>query len=337
METGLERKSDSVTGGDREAILQCMRRWGHASSDALLGPSIEYFSLPGIDGLIGYRKEHKCLIAFGDPVCPQKDTPELALAFHHFAKQQGANLIYISTSKPFMEWSLENGCQTAIEVGEELSMDPHSDPRQKTGVNASLLRRKVRHAMHEGVTFQEYIPNDAEIEEAMNQVGIAWVKNRRGPQIYISEVSLFTNRLGKRWFYAYQNGKIVGVATLHQLQELQGWLLNHIMMTPEASHGISEFIVVSILELLAKEGSQYVTFGSVPAQQLGETYGLGLFSKKMATLVYKLARNYFHLDSRKVFWEKFSPNSQPMYLLFNRPRIGLQELRCLVNALHVHF
>lgn len=335
METSMETKHDIAGKKSKDEILQCMRRWGHASSDALLGSSVEYFTLPNIDGLIGYRKEHECFIAFGDPVCPSKNRTELTLGFHHFAKQMGLNLIYISASKSFVEWSLKNVCQTAIEFGEELTIDPHADPRQKTGVNASLVRRKVRHALNEGVSFHEYTPNNNAIEEAMNQVGLAWLKNRRGPQVFISEVSLFTNRLGKRWFYASQKGKIVGVATLHQLQEKQGWLLNHIMMTPDASHGISELIVVNILELLANEGCNYVTFGSVPARQLGKIYGLGSFSKKLATVIYQVARKYFHLDSRKVFWEKFHPETQPTYLLFSQPRIRIKELFGLVNALNV--
>lgn len=332
-------KYDPVTESKKDQttiILERIRRWGHASSDALLGNAVEYFTLPQIDGLIGYRQERKCIIVFGDPVCPPNDRPELALSFHHFAEQQGSSLIYISASKSFVEWSLMNNvCPKAIEFGEELTIDPHADPRQNTGVAASLVRRKVRHALREGVTFHEYIPEDIETEHSIEEVGKAWLKNRHGPQVYISNVNLFTNRLGKRWFYTSQNDRINGVALLHQLQAKQGWLLNHIMMTPDAPHGISELLVVNILELLAKESCKYITFGSVPASQLGEVHGMSPLSKWMAKMIYQLARRHFHLDSRKIFWDKFHPESQPTYLLFNRPSIGIQELSGLYRALNV--
>ena len=51
--------------------------------------------------------------------------------------------------------------------------------------------------------------------------------------------------------------------------------------------------------------------------------------------VYRLATKVMNLHGRTVFWEKYHvPRKEPLYLLFQSPRIGLRELNALFRALH---
>ena len=106
------------------------------------------------------------------------------------------------------------------------------------------VRRKTKHALHEGVAVTEYLEADNQLESAMERVGEAWLSRRRGPQIHISHIRLFADRYGKRWFYAQQAGRVVGVVVLNQLQMRQGWLMNHLMLArsphPERDPALDE-------------------------------------------------------------------------------------------------
>lgn len=313
--------------------VDLIRRWGGSASDAVLDPACKFFSIHDVDGLIGYREESGCVIAYGDPVCSPNDLQKLIDGFHHHFHPK--NIIYITATKDFVDWAMEHGCHSYIEFGEELIIDPFDDPREQHGGNASLVRRKVRHAFKEGIVVKEYTDEDPKIKKDIEHVGLTWLESRSGPQIHTSNVFLFSHEKGKRWFYAEQKGKIVGVLVLNQLQAHQGWLLNHVMFTPEAAHGCPESLVVAALDALREEGCHFVTFGAVPAKALGQIVGLGKFSSGLARLTFNVARKIFHLDGRKKFWSKYHPQSKPLFLLFRHSNIGLQEIRALVRALHV--
>lgn len=320
---------------ERRKIVEKIRRLGSAASDAILEPTCQVFTLPDIEGLICYRIESQCAVVYGNPVCLPDDRKKLVQAFHDECQQKNMNIIYIAVNENFANWAFDNFCKAFVEFGEELIIDPHMDPQARSGVHASLVRRKVRHAQKEGTEIFEYHPYDAKIEEDLERVGETWLNNRQGPQVHISNVRLFSDRLGKRWFYAKKNDKIVGMVILNKLEAHQGWLLNHLMYTPEASHGTQEYLLTAVLKILAQEGCHFVTFGCVPASQLGEIKGLSKFTTFISRLIFNITNKICHLHGRKKFWEKFHPESERSFLLFSQPRIGRNELLALMHALNV--
>lgn len=324
-----------MTQENRDEIVRRVRQYGSSTSDAILDPTCLIFSLPTLDGLIGYRIDSSCAVVYGDPICAPDNRENLVDAFHKYCTENKLNVIYIIASEDFAQWAIKGRCGAMIAFGEELTIDPHDDPKARTGVNGSLVRRKVRHAIKEGTEIREYLPSDPAIEAAIERVGSLWLEGREGPQIHTSNVHLFINKEGKRWFYAVSNGNVVGTVVLNKLQKHKGWLINHLMHTKEAPHGTPELLLSHAFDTLAKEQCRYVTFGSVPASSLGKIEGLNPLSSNIARLVFKCVNFVFHLDGKKKFWEKFHPECQPSYLLFSRPKIGINEIRALARALHV--
>ena len=315
--------------------VESVRKWGGSTTDAILDPSCQIFRVPALDGLIGYRNINGCAVVFGDPLCSPDKIEDLIGSFHEYCDGINLRVLYLIVSEPFAAWLVKKGfCKARIEYGEELILNPHDDPRKKQGCHASLVRRKVRHAESESVMVKEYIPTNETIEKGIVQVGEKWLENRQGPQIHISNVRTFDNIYGKRWFYAQVKDQIVGVLTLNRLEKNDGYLLNHLMYTPEAPGGVPEILVITALDALVLENCNFVTFGSVPAASLGEIIGLGPFSKYFAVNIYLLANKMYHLDRKKKFWEKFAPSSDKMFLAFQNSHIGLKELIALKNALN---
>ena len=316
--------------------LQVLRRWGGMTTDALLDPACQIFQLPHIEGFIGFRREGKCSVVLGDPVCAPEHIPELVNSFHEKEGKE-KNVIYLTVSEKFAQWAMQHVCKVSIQYGEELYLDPHADPRSRTGNNASLVRRKVRHAEKEGVQVKEYVGEDPVLEKELEEVGDKWLKGRKGPQVHISHVHLFEKRWGKRWFYAYQGDKKVGVVVLNQLQAKNGWLLNHLMITPDAPNGTQESLVIKALDTLREEGCHFVSFGAVPLNALGEVRGLGKVKTWIMQKGFDLANKFFHLSGHRMFWGKFHPEGQNSYLLFRQPQIGYKELMALKSTMNVSF
>lgn len=321
---------------ERAHIIDLVRSWGGAASNAVLDPDCSFFSTPNVEGLISYKRVLGCAVVFGDPICPPTDIPILVQAFHNFCKEQKLRVIYIATTDKFTPWAIKNVCQIKIRFGNEAILNPNNDPRDNSGDHGRLVRRKVKHALNSGMTPHEYIPFDESLEKEIEAVEVSWLASRRGPQVYISKPRVFQDLPGKRWIYVRNGEKIVGVLVLTQLKAYQGWLINHMMIMPNAPSGTSELLVVTALDILKSEGCQYVTGGLVPAAQLSDIAGIGPYSLWMTKQIYRCASFLFNLSGHIKFWEKFEPSLQPTYLLFKEAPIWFKDIGAVLKALHIN-
>lgn len=316
-------------------ISKMIKNWGGSSSITLLDPTCEIFQTPQIEGVIGYKEVSGCIIVFGDPICAPHDRDELIRIFHQFFDEQKKAIIYTTASQEFAKWAINNVCGGLIEFGEELFLDPYHLPEH--GSNSRLIHKKMRHALSEGTEFKEYSEENPSLEKSIDDAAKAWLDSRKGPQIYLAHVDLFANKIGKRWFYAEKDNKIVGILLLNRLDARDGWGLHLLMQTPDAPNGTSELLVLNVAEKLKKEGCHYLTFGSATGDYLGEIQGLGNLSSWMARKGFQLTKKIFKLDGRRKYWLKFEPQKEPSYVLFSNPNIGIKEIVSLMRALNVTF
>jgi len=328
------KKPDPEALCERQVVIENIRKWGGPTTDAILDPSCHHFMDPSIEGLIGYQKHAKHAVVWGDPVCAPENQDQLVHTFETFCHNNRLTAVYLIASEQFKNQMLGAKCSVCIQFGEKLSFDPHCNPLDQTGPKASLVRRKVKQALKEEVSVHEYLGDHPQLEKAMEKVGELWLKKRKGPQIHISHVRLFCDRSGKRWFYAKQGENIVGVLSLNQLQAHSGWLMNHLMITPTCPHGTPELLVTSTLQGLAQEGCHFVTCGAIPGQSLTDIEGLNPFSTWMASSIFRIARKFFKLDGKRVFWDKFHPETEKCYLLFKKS-VTPRALIALMRACNV--
>lgn len=318
-----------------KAPVEWVRSFGGYCTDAVLDPSTKIFEKQGLEGIIGYRTEEGINVVYGDPIAPIELQGELAKAFQTYSENSGLSVLYICTSPIFSAWMAEHLGYAKLEFGEEIYFDPQHDPQSNTGDRASLLRRKVRRAQKNGVTVHELDLSDLQLKKDLEAVADAWLNGRSGIQLHISHVHLFDNPEGKRWFWAEQEGKPIGVGVINRLQAHSGWLMNHLMMHPDAPNGTTELLVTSILSALKKEGCSYVTVGSVPRNDLGEIQNLPSLASWLAKMGYRMAGRFLSLDAKKKYWEKFSPEAQGSYLLFQTATLSRKNLKALFKALNI--
>lgn len=318
-----------------QPLVDSIHRWGCSISEAVLEFPCHYFSIPEVDGFIGYQICHGCAIILGDPVCAPDNKSVLAQAFSRHCEQNQLSFIYFIASESFSKWAVKHICAIMMEVGEEIIFDPFIDPT--VGHRAARLRNYIHHAQHLGLVVKEYLAYDKELEKAILEVGKNWQQARKGPQIYLGHLNFFDNKHNHRWFYLQDgNQKVMGMALLSRLDAYQGWLLKFLITAPEAVRGSSELLMISILEKLKQEDCHYVTYGMIPGERLGETVGLGMVGRWGVQAVFHSAKWIFNLGQRKIYWKKFHPRTEKAFLLFSHG-IGIKELRALSKALKIDF
>ncbi len=317
---------------DRSRVVELVRKWGEVNTDGILDQTTQIFSVPHIEGLIGYRVELGNAVVYGDPVCAPSEKVALAKEFEAYCKTQKMVVIYIIVSEEFAQMAFDHLSFSLIEFGRKFILDPAHYIEPKT----SLLRKKVRQSSRHEVTIHEYTENDPTIEKSIEDVAHAWVKARKGIQIYLAELTLFADRIGKRWFYAKYQDKIVGVALLNKLESQEGWLLNNVMVAKDTPSGVSEHLVVSALQTIEKEQCHFVLIGPVPAKDLGKMVGLNRLIILLASWGFRAIRKVCHLDGHEVFWDKFQPEHRSSYLLFPKNRFRLSSVFALLRALNIN-
>ena len=327
------------TGSDtpvlsRSRMIQLVRRWGDVNSDALLDPSCQHFTAPDMEGFIGYRIAASNAVVYGEPVADNADKPLLASTFQKECMERGLGVVYMMSSGSFTEWALTHLDAVSFEFGIQFLFDPLHNPFDNTGEKAGLVRRKVKRALKEGVTAQEYLGGDTFIEEGIEGVTSDWLNRRQGIQIHISHLQLFSDRVGKRYIYAQREGKIVGILTLNEIRARSGWLLNHVMTTKNAPQGTSELLVTTALQIVAAENCRCVVAGPVPGKCLQSVRGIHPALVHPLKWLFRGIGLFCRLDRHIPFWDKFQPNTESSYVLFPKKNLTCRSLKALLRALN---
>ena len=324
---------EDISHEQRLLIVNQVRRFGDLNTDAILDSHCKIFTAPSVDGFIGYRIKGNCAVVFGDPVCAPCDKLKLASAFKIYCKQHYINVVYTIISEHFAKSAINHFGTVSIQFGHKLVLDPSENPSNKKGSKGSLVRKKIRHALKDGVVINEYLLNDSDLENEIIEARNAWQRLRHGPQVYIAYPNLFKDRAGKRWFYAKQGDLLVGFLILNQLQSGASWLLNNLIISKDAPSGTSELLITSILETLNAEGCKSVIAGPVVANEISHIQGLGKISSKILKVTFKIAKNIFRLDKQTIFWDKFQPEMAPSYLMFDK--VNIRTIKALLSAMNV--
>lgn len=119
---------------------------------------------------------------------------------------------------------------------------------------------------------------------------------------------------------------------LSKIEAYEGWLLKFLITAPDAFHDTSDFLMISVLEILRKENCRFLTKGMVPVNSLGEIRGLGYFNTLIAKGLYKIITRIFNFEKRKGYWLRYNPKIAPAYILFGRSNLGFNEIRALMKV-----
>lgn len=316
-------------------VAEYLHKWGNCTSIiSLFDLSCDVFIDPSVEGVISYRLAPKGAVVFGDPVCSKDNLEKLVQTFQNFCAKQNKKVIYLSMTEKFTQWALNRHSRSAIEVGAEIILNPMDNHIARSGRKASMLRNKYNQSIRYGITVSEYTVSNEDLEKGMQEVRDTWLKCRKGPQINLLDVNMFAYRDHTRWFYAKHNDRIVGVLILNRFGSCNGWVLNMLMVVPDAPAVTSEFIVLSVLEILRTEGCVFFSAGAIPGPTIGRIEGMGLMSRWLIRTLHKTAQKIFNLSDRQRYWDKFSPEKQPVFTLFSKPRIEISDVMAIMQAMN---
>ena len=257
-----------------------------------LEPEMEYFIVDGL-GYIAYisfkhwfwaRSERKIVLA--DPFCDVSNYQNLLQLF----LEKYPNTVFVQSSKKMAEVLCGLGLQVnQFGIETEIPIAGFS----LKGKHRAKLRQWQNKCKREGVIISELPIDECQNLDEIKSLSKQWLSKKNGSEFsFLVRPLRFESEQGVRYFWAYQNEKLIALATFDPMYsdgKVIGYYHNIDRLGASAPHGTSASIILHAIEVFAEEGVDFVSLGMSPLYLRGGA---------------KHEMNH-HKFTRKAFWYAF--------------------------------
>ncbi|PGH07239.1 aspartate-tRNA(Asn) ligase [Helicocarpus griseus UAMH5409] len=274
---------------------------------------------------------HGYAIIPGNPLCDQSQYYKIAIHFLRWLRSE-TNLkpIWILCSLPLEEILGEKlGWRSLSCVGEA-----RIDPSRNQAAADAEFAKKIRHAEREGVKLH-YLPNDkplpeditSKIDQRINE----WRENRKGPQIYLSDIKPWRSPRSYQFYYAVdKEGTICAFVALARLSA-NSMQIKYSLDFPGAPSGAIEYLITHAIQSAAKSGVKSLTFGAGASSHLTSGHNMSATKAKVLQHTYDALVKQFGLNRKTEFRYKLGAHDEPLYIAYPRNGMGSRGIRAILN------
>ncbi|WP_030261505.1 bifunctional lysylphosphatidylglycerol flippase/synthetase MprF [Streptomyces violens] len=293
-----------------------------------------YFTSPGAEGVIVYRRSGRCLVQFGGPFAPAEHYSRLLGAFAAYARRQRLRLVGIQLQQADAVRYAELGF-TVNQIGASYAVDLAGFSLR--GSRFVRLRNKISRSLRSGLTVQE-APAD-QWTGALRELDARWLagkgKHARPLEFLVGQHGGAAQR-HRRLFVGLIDGELAGYISYSPVYgSRSGWLHDLSRRRPDGPPGVAEAINSHAIEVFRGEGARWLHFGFTPFTGLDPACEVPGHSPAFRWLVGKLWERgdaVYPARSQLAYKEKWAPDVViPEYIAF-RGRASLRSLTHVFRA-----
>ncbi|OAT08922.1 aspartyl-tRNA synthetase [Blastomyces gilchristii SLH14081] len=274
---------------------------------------------------------HGFAIIPGDPLCDPSQYSKVTIRFLRWLKAEARlKPIWILCSMPVEEILGEKlGWRTLSCVG-EARIDPS---RNQTAADADIAK-KIRQAEREGVKVH-HIPSDKPLPEDITSKIDArikeWQANRKGPQIYLSDIKPWRSPRDYQYYYATDStGTICAFVALARLGA-NSMQIKYSLDFPGAPSGTIEYLITHVVQAGARFGIKALTFGAGASSTLTPGHNMSSTKGKVLQTTYEAIAKQFGLNRKTEFRAKLGAFEEPLFIAYPRHGMGSKGIRAILN------
>jgi len=278
-----------------------------------------FFSSTG-NSFLSYTIRHKTAIVSGDPVGPASEIPLLLKEFTYFVKGANLTTCFVAVNKHVLNQMTKLGYQN-VHIGNEAILELS---QYRKALLKKKVRRAERHILSQGITFHIYQPQDLppQILRQMKMVNKDWLQDKG------SKEKRFTMTLGRiptsndhdcQIVLAMKNKKVWGYLTFVPIYATHSLSLDAARRKKDAPNGLTEFLLIKAFEHFQKQGIQKISLNFAPFDQQPYRFNASI-SKILKTVAYKFLRRIYQTNKLSSFNNKFLPQWQERYVVFEKKR-----------------
>src|SRR6266545_3166409 len=266
--------SDRTTGGRHmsttpdtatfDTVAHAVREYAENPSAYLaLNTGNDYFTRPGLAGVVAFRRAGGYLIQFGGPFAPQARQSELLGAFLEFAREEHRRVVAVQLQGTDADLYARSGF-TVNQIGCSYSL--HLPGFSLKGSRFVKLRNKISRARRSGLKVSEVALE--EVRDELAAVDRPWLRAKGS---HVKEIEFLVGELGgpaqsgRRLFVGRIDGRLVAYISYAPAYGARSGLLHDLTRRiPDTVPGVLEAVNVQALEVFRAEGAEWLHFGFTP-------------------------------------------------------------------------
>lgn len=267
------------------------------------------------EGFVSFNNSRNYAIALENPVCNNdKLLAGLIQGFDTYCRQNGLRSAYYRIPEKNKEIYEKMG-KKLFPIGEVAVVNLEKWTME--GSDKRGLRNEVNKLTKTGYTFHvnEPVQNDAFLQQ-LKAVSDDWLKNLNRKELIFSQGIFDEKELKNQTILSLQNpeGKVVGFLNL--IPDYHPGEANFDLMrkTSDAPNGTMDFLFIKMFEYLKSVGFKACNMGMVPMSGIETPEN---FQERVIKLAYERIRQFGHYKSLRTFKEKFHPDWEMMYMVYD--------------------
>lgn len=316
--------TQTITAESTVAVLKAYA--DNPSAFLALNRDNMYFSAPGLDGVIVYRRAGRHLIQFGGPFADEGHRDRLLREFLAYAAARRCRVVALQLQRADAELYATEGF-TVNQLGSSYALDLSRFTLR--GSKFMQLRNKVSRAHRSGLSIVPTTPD--EHAEQVATIDRTWLRDKGR---HVKKLEFLVGELGgpgspcRRLFLATAAGEAAGYISYSPVYGSRpGWLHDLSRRAPVAPPGTMEAINVAAIEAARAEGVGWLHFGFTPFSGLDPAVEVSSASRGVGRFIRLLAEHgdrVYPARTQVAYKQKWGPDVVlPEYLAFHgRPSMA---------------
>jgi phosphatidylglycerol lysyltransferase len=206
------------------------------------------------------------------------------------------------------------------------------------GNKGRSFRHTINKAVAEGIKCFERSIEEMKKEDVLS-ISDDWVKRKGGHElILLTRPLTIKNEPGVRYFWASQNGKLIGMVIFDPIlvhNRIKGYYQNFVRIKYDAPQETSDFLTIRAIEKFKAEGIKKITFGLSPLSQINDKE---FNYNKIASLVCKALYNYgnfiYPFKGNELYKKKYHGEKKKVYFSTTKGN-SIRDILATMKALHI--
>ncbi|WP_316747682.1 bifunctional lysylphosphatidylglycerol flippase/synthetase MprF [Pedobacter gandavensis] len=283
-----------------------------------------------IEGFVAYRIAGNFAVVLECPVCSPENRKALIRDFDTYCFENGMKSLYYRVPEECLEDFLSQG-KKRLFLGQEGILDLTNFSLE--GGSKKSIRNALKKVADQGYQTRIYTPPVKDgLLQKIKSVSDSWLEDMDREELVFSQGMFSWEELKDHTIITVENAEEKIVAFINIIPDYapgEG-TYDLIRKTSDAPNGIIDFIMVALFEHLKAAGCTKVNLGFAPMSGLVDPHN---FPERSMKFAYEKIRSFSHYKGLRAAKEKFAPEWQNRYLIYDHDYDLLQVPAVLAKVI----